>query len=91
MSRQYLLDAAESVFAARGYDGTRMQDIAADSGLALATVYDLISSKEELYAEVDEVLRRHPNLRVIFAHFYFLSADLPRAARFFDAHPEAAG
>jgi predicted TIM-barrel fold metal-dependent hydrolase len=43
--------------------------------------------KEELYAEVDEVLRRHPGLKVILAHFYFLSADLPRAARFFDEHP----
>ncbi|MCX7599190.1 MAG: amidohydrolase, partial [Armatimonadetes bacterium] len=35
-------------------------------------------TKEQLYAEVDEVLRRHPRLKVIFAHFYFLSADLPR-------------
>ena len=43
--------------------------------------------KEELYAEVDEVLARHPRLKLIFAHFYFLSADLPRAARFFDEHP----
>ncbi|MGD9495297.1 MAG: amidohydrolase family protein [Armatimonadota bacterium] len=42
--------------------------------------------KEQLYAEVDEVLRRHPRLKIIFAHFYFLSADLPRAARFLDAH-----
>ncbi len=45
--------------------------------------------KETLYAEVDEILDRHPNLRIIFAHFYFLSADLDRAARFFDAHPRA--
>jgi len=43
--------------------------------------------KEELYAEVDEVLSRHPSLKIIFAHFYFLSADLPRAARLFDDHP----
>ncbi len=43
--------------------------------------------KETLYAEVDEVLARHPQLRIIFAHFYFLSADLARAARFLDAHP----
>jgi predicted TIM-barrel fold metal-dependent hydrolase len=43
--------------------------------------------KEALYAEVDEVLARHPRLKIIFAHFYFLSADLPRARRFFDAHP----
>jgi hypothetical protein len=43
--------------------------------------------KEQLYAEVDEVLARHPNLKIVLAHFYFLSADLARAARFFDAHP----
>jgi len=43
--------------------------------------------KEALYAEVDEVLARHPGLNVIFAHFYFLSADLQRASRFLDAHP----
>jgi predicted TIM-barrel fold metal-dependent hydrolase len=43
--------------------------------------------KEPLYAEVDEVLRKHPQLKIIFAHFYFLSADLPRAARFFDKNP----
>ncbi len=43
--------------------------------------------KEELYAEVEEVLARHPGLKVIFAHFYFLSADLPRAERLFAAHP----
>jgi predicted TIM-barrel fold metal-dependent hydrolase len=43
-------------------------------------------SKEDLYAEIDHVLERHPSLRIIFAHFYFLSADLERAARFLDAH-----
>jgi predicted TIM-barrel fold metal-dependent hydrolase len=43
--------------------------------------------KEQLYAEVDEVLARHPRLRIVFAHFYFLSADLARAGRFLDAHP----
>jgi len=43
--------------------------------------------KEELYAEVDEVLARHPKLKIVFAHFYFLSADLSRSARFFDQHP----
>jgi predicted TIM-barrel fold metal-dependent hydrolase len=43
--------------------------------------------KEQLYAEVDEVLARHPRLQIILAHFYFLSADLERAGRFFDEHP----
>ena len=44
-------------------------------------------TKEALYAEVDQVLAKHPKLRITFAHFYFLSADLPRARRFFDEHP----
>ena len=44
-------------------------------------------AKEALYAEVDHVLERHPALKLILAHFYFLSADLERAARFLEAHP----
>ena len=44
-------------------------------------------SKEDLYTEVDHILARHPRLKVTFAHFYFLSAQLERAARFLDAHP----
>jgi len=42
---------------------------------------------EQLYAEVDAVLAKHPRLRVAFAHFYFLSADLERAGRFLEDHP----
>jgi len=45
--------------------------------------------KEQLYKEVDRVLNRHPDLRPIFAHFYFLSADLDRAAAFMDRNPNA--
>ena len=44
-------------------------------------------SKEDLYAEVDHILERHPNLKITFAHFYFLSNEMERAARFLDAHP----
>jgi hypothetical protein len=44
-------------------------------------------SKESLYTEVDHILSRHPDLRITFAHFYFMDRDLPRAARFLDAHP----
>jgi predicted TIM-barrel fold metal-dependent hydrolase len=43
--------------------------------------------KETLCEQVENVLARHPRLKVIFAHFYFLSADLPRAAALFDAYP----
>jgi len=44
-------------------------------------------SKETLYAESCRVVEQFPRLNVVFAHFYFLSADLPRAAAFLDAHP----
>ncbi|MBN2392307.1 MAG: amidohydrolase family protein [Anaerolineae bacterium] len=44
-------------------------------------------TKEGLYTEVDRILERHPRLKLTLAHFYFLSRDLPRAARFLDAHP----
>jgi AcrR family transcriptional regulator len=50
--RQNLVETAERVFAASGYEGTRMQDVAAAAGLAIATVYKVFDSKEELYAEV---------------------------------------
>lgn len=43
--------------------------------------------KESLYAEVERVLVRHPRLRIVFSHFYFLSADLPRAAALLDRFP----
>lgn len=45
---------------------------------------DTFVQKETLYAEVERVLERHPKLRIVFAHFYFLSADLPRAAALLD-------
>jgi Predicted metal-dependent hydrolase of the TIM-barrel fold len=43
--------------------------------------------KEALYSEVEAIVTRHPQLKVILAHFFFLSADLPRAAAFLDEHP----
>jgi AcrR family transcriptional regulator len=52
VSRLHLMQAAERVFAARGYEQARMQDVAQEAGLAMATVYDLVSSKEDLYAEI---------------------------------------
>jgi len=45
--------------------------------------------RETLYAEIERVLDRFPNLRVIFAHFFFLADDLVRAGCFLDRHPTA--
>ena len=44
-------------------------------------------TKEQLYAEVDEILCRFPALNLTLAHFYFLSEDLDCAAKFLDKHP----
>jgi len=43
-------------------------------------------SKDQLYREVDKVLDNHPDLKVIFAHFYFLSADIEAASDFLENH-----
>ena len=44
-------------------------------------------SKEQLYREAEGVLEKFPGLHVIFAHFYFLSSFLDRAAAFLDRWP----
>jgi len=44
-------------------------------------------SLETVRREAENVLARHPNLIVIFAHFYFLGNKLPRARKMFQAFP----
>jgi predicted TIM-barrel fold metal-dependent hydrolase len=46
-------------------------------------------TKEQLYAEVDHILELFPDLKVILAHFYFLSNEPERAARFLERFPNA--
>lgn len=43
--------------------------------------------KETLYAEVEDVLQRFPKLHVVFAHFYFMSANLERVDALLEKHP----
>ena len=47
------------------------------------------ANKKDLYRETENVLERHPGLRVVLPHFYFLSADLPRAEAFLTRFPGA--
>ena len=44
---------------------------------------------EELYAEIGNVLDRHPELPVALCHFLFLSPHLERAEEFLDTYPNA--
>lgn len=46
-----------------------------------------LPSYEELYEEVDHVLTKYPTLKITFAHFFFLSQDLKKAACYLDKYP----
>jgi AcrR family transcriptional regulator len=52
--RSEVLDAATHVFGDKGYDETRMDDVAAAATLAKATVYAYFDSKDEIFAAVVE-------------------------------------
>ena len=45
-------------------------------------------NNEAQYAQVLAVLQRHPRLKIIFAHFFFLSAQLERLSGILDSYPE---
>jgi AcrR family transcriptional regulator len=55
-TRERLLKAAAEVFAARGYDGTRVADIAAAAGVSNGAMYAHFSSKADLLVDA---LRTH--------------------------------
>jgi predicted TIM-barrel fold metal-dependent hydrolase len=46
--------------------------------------------KEDYYADMAQVFGRHPEMSLVMAHMYFLSADLERAATFFKAYAHIA-
>ena len=49
-----ILDAAEALFAERGYAGATLRDVAAEVGLRTPSLYNHFPSKESLYAAVLE-------------------------------------
>jgi AcrR family transcriptional regulator len=53
--REALLDAALDVFAARGYHGSSIDDIAQAAGVSKALIYEHFESKKELHASLLEV------------------------------------
>ena len=52
--RQHIFAAAEQVFAERGFEATKVQDISALVGLSMGTIYAVFSSKEELFRAILE-------------------------------------
>jgi len=57
-TRALLLEAALQQFAANGYHGTSMRQIAEAAGLAVGGIYNHFSSKEEIFKTV--ILTYHP-------------------------------
>ena len=56
--RELVLEAAQSVFAEHGYDDAKMEEIAAEAGLALGTLYTVFSGKAEIFRSVHEEMDR---------------------------------
>lgn len=50
--REHIMEAAERIFAEQGFDDTKMQDIAREVGISLATLYQAYPGKGELYRAI---------------------------------------
>jgi len=53
-TRELLLDAAEEVFAARGFDGASLDDIAETAGYTRGAIYKHFANKEDLFLAVNK-------------------------------------
>src|SRR3712207_3582815 len=71
-TRERLLSAAADVFAQRGYDGTRVADIAAAAGVSNGALYAHFGSKADLLVAA---LRRHG--RRMLAELFAAEPDRP--------------
>jgi AcrR family transcriptional regulator len=47
--RQHVLEAAEQVFAVRGFEAAKLQEISAKVGLSMGTIYSVFPGKQELF------------------------------------------
>jgi AcrR family transcriptional regulator len=53
-TRERLLEAAESVFAKKGYDGAKISDIAEEAGVSVGAVYFRFKDKSALFSAIAE-------------------------------------
>ena len=75
--RQHILDAAEEVFAERGFEAAKLQDISTRASLSMGTIYAIFPGKTELFTAILEAR----GAEVL---------DLVRAAARADGSPRAA-
>jgi AcrR family transcriptional regulator len=55
MYHDLIFESAEHVFAAKGFDDATIQEIAAEAGVSLKTLYATFPGKQELYDEIQAV------------------------------------
>jgi len=82
-TRLAVLDAAETLFSERGFDGTSMRELAKAAGVSQPLIYYHFTSKNKLYAAVKEyVLQRyiaqHDDTQKPFAHPIDLGLQMER-------------
>ena len=53
--QELILEAAERVFARRGFAGTRMSDVAAEARVSTGTLYNYFDSKDEVFRSLLEL------------------------------------
>ncbi len=91
--RGLILDAAERVFAAKGFEGAKIKDVADAAGLALGTVYVLFPSKLDVFSAVHAhrggalLERSAAAVQGIDPPFAALGAMQAAAFEFYGAHP----
>lgn len=65
--RAQILQAAEQVFAQRGYQGTSLEDIAAAAGVTRPLIYNYFADKDELYLECLHAARAELDAAIVAA------------------------
>lgn len=92
--REAIVDAAERVFAEHGYDAAKVQAIAKEAGVSLATFYSVFPKKWDLYRAVQadrlQSLMKEVGTAVLRASDAFgrVRAGLEGYLRYHMAHPE---
>jgi len=56
--RRLILEAAERIFAEKGFDDAKIEEIAAESGLSLGTLYSVFAGKPDVMRAVHETRNR---------------------------------
>jgi AcrR family transcriptional regulator len=92
--RRLILEAAERSFAEKGFDDARIEEIAAESGLSLGTLYSVFAGKPDVMRAVHELRNREILARSATAAaeasepVEALLAAVGASVGFFVAHPD---